>query len=111
MLAQLSVGSGEYGLHPEQVRGIGLDSFVDCGTVVGFRVFPETQHPSIPHWMLRVEFHGSLDERAAPIPLSCKGKIRPHVRMASGIEWVERDGALRFMQARGDLLAEEERRR
>ncbi len=99
------------GLHPEEVRGISLDGFVHCGTVVGFRVFPETEHPSVPHWMLRVEIHGSLDERASPIPVACKGKIRTHVRVASGIEWVERDGPLRFMSARGDFLAEEERRR
>jgi hypothetical protein len=61
--------------------------------------------------MLRVELHRSLDEGASSIPVSGKGKDRPHVGVASGIQSIEFDRAFRFMHTRGDLLAKEQRRR
>ena len=108
MFAQLTVCCRHHDLQPEQVRSIGPDRFVNGSSVVAALVLPVAQHAAIPDGMLRIQVHGPPDQRAIADPVAGKGDVRAHVRIASGIERVERDSTVGLVQRRGDFLAEQQ---
>mgnify|MGYP003497713105 CR=1 FL=1 len=85
-----------------------LVRLLDGGAVVAGTVLLETQHPAVPDGMFRVQIHRPLDERAASFPVAGKGDVRAHGGVAPAVQGIQRDGAIGFVERRGDLFAEQQ---